>query len=377
MSKTERVCSYIGVDAGGTSTRSVHISCNGELLGSARGGASNPSVGLDESLGIVRDVIIRVLHADVSSCVSIAVALSGGESESFCAYYRDALSKILSFEHVLHVTHDALAPAALLLPPLIDRFLFDHVVVGALITGTGSVSVLVRPCIERTEEDDVNVIALRTTKKCGGWGPTVGDKGSAHFVCIYALTKALECRDGMHENEDGAWIELLQSACIYFCNCNESVQTLSDEHLSRLVRMLGKRPDAALIAGFAERVHELARKGNRIAAEALHEAGRELGRLVKACLIKDTTVNFLVTGGVLNAWDLIKNGLACELTDAKGAWRLFSTRCTRLCQNTNENALGAARIAAMRLGSDTLYDLTKYLHIVPLLSADTVPENTI
>lgn len=389
---------FIGVDAGGTSTRAVHLSRDGTLLRTSCGGASNPYVGIEAGLPVLAAVISRALDngAVAPGCgVIVTVALSGGDSEALCREYERRLSSRLNFIHVLQVVHDALAPAALLLEHVPGGVVLAPMQAGTIVAGTGSVALIAstmcrNPGTDVADGDKEQRGALRSVRRCGGWGPVVSDRGSAHYVVTRAIGLALEALDGMVRLCTKHSLVLLRKALKHLCN----TELTSAAQVTMLVQTM-ERLERARIAAFAVVVTELAEGGNMVAQKALRDAGRELAMLLRGVLenrsADDDCVPFMATGGLFAAWDKessLRDGVREGMVDVKAKWKLMRGKqhpeathgaILQNCEtngapktNVHTAAIGAARLSALAVHEWNCFNgVMKLVEVKVLLTAES------
>ncbi len=376
---------FIGVDAGGTSTCAVHASQDGAILKVCSDGPANPYVGIEHSVRILASLItdVRSHNADLNSKVSIIIALSGGDSDAVRRDYEIRLTAMLSFPNVLEVVHDSFSPAALLLPVFdMHELPQERVRVGALIAGTGSVALIASTAI--TQEDH---LSLRVLRRSGGWGPVVSDKGSAYCVTTSAIGLSLEVLDGIASESAVHARQLLREAQIHFLG----IATTDFSGVSDLLQQL-ETLERARIAAFAKRVCALAQDGNSVAYCAFKKAGNELARLLKGVLgySKESTecVSFVATGGLFAAWDIrnsgMREGLREGMMDAGMSWKLVraslrssyaigvpsTTGQATKETDLNESAIGSARLAALAVRNlDCFIGLMNFVDLKVLLDS--------
>src|ERR1700730_9325801 len=152
----------IGFDGGGTKTECVVLDSAGKIIGEGRGGPSNPlRCGFDAAFGSLRQAATEALKTaglHTSSMTGVCAGLAG-------AGRRNVVRRVLVFlaqefpAAVVHVTTDceiALEAIAGTGPGIV------------LISGTGSVA------YGRNSKGE--------TARAGGYGPWVGDEGSAFDI---------------------------------------------------------------------------------------------------------------------------------------------------------------------------------------------------
>jgi N-acetylglucosamine kinase-like BadF-type ATPase len=161
----------LGVDGGGTWTRSVVMRFDGVILGTGNAGPSNAiTIGLDRALS---NIIEAVNKAKDSSRVAIfkasVMGLAGASRSKLGDMILANLPNSLGETLLVSDARSALAGATGLKPGV------------AAIAGTGSISY------------GINEEGLEA--KAGGWGWRLGDEGSGYTIGKNALIAALQDHD--------------------------------------------------------------------------------------------------------------------------------------------------------------------------------------
>lgn len=302
-----RVKYVVGVDGGGSGTRSVVASSSGRLMARGRAGPSNPlTVGFDEAV----DAIVKAVKEASNSCGierfdASCLSLAGVDRPSA----RDSLREKLPDLHLgkLSIISDAaaaLAGATGCRPGVV------------VVAGTGSIV--------------YGVNAEGETARAGGWGWMVGDEGSGYDIGRRAVTAALKAYDG--RGPQTLLVEKVESEL-----CLDDLEEVID-------RIYTKKVSSLLIASLAPLVGEAADEGDTTAARILHEAGIELGQAASA-VIQQLRLKggFVVSpsGGVFN----IK-----QVTDSfEEAARRAAPECI-VAPPRFEPAVGSALLALKSLG---------------------------
>lgn len=319
---------YLGCDVGGTASCAVLVDEYAEYVNALNGGPGNPHVvGFDRSAETVTSLLRAVLGENTSQLAAIAVCISGGESDplrkKYASFFREQLRLPCTVRVI--VVHDAITPLGLIIPPALNRSASGQKTATcsqyvSLVAGTGSVAAAY--VVRNTKrgpitDEDVggDNFSIEMTRRCGGWGPILGDSGSAYAIAVRALNISLRIMDGM--------IQTCQGPSSYsshrrelFRECDEaklrslahSVLDIAIKHylpreawtseenfesnLNELVSFLYDRNTTrGQIASFAAQVSRLAKSGHHICLQVFREAGEELGHLVIGALSRRLTPN--------------------------------------------------------------------------------------
>lgn len=297
---------YLGIDGGGSKTTAVVVDEALEVLGRGEAGASNyHSVGEDTA---VANILAATTQATAAARVpaqfeSAAFCLAGIRRDPDFQRMRPRL-EALNLAALVVLDHDAAAAhcAALSGEPGV-----------VVIAGTGSFAY------------GLNREGERFTS--GGWGPSLGDEGSAYWMVMEAVRSALAQYDrGM------AQPRLTDVLLDRFGTCD--VMSLVD-----LVYHAGQSRDQ--IASVATEVARLAEEGDRHAGRILHDAGKHLARLALQVAQKvyprvDMPV-ISYQGSVFQAGPILLNAFRM--------WVRFMRPFARIFPPMHDPVLGAARLA--------------------------------
>lgn len=166
----------VGVDGGGSRTRVVLADANGNVLARTEGTASalvpgQETVAADVIGALVADVLAMANRADTRPAVCVVGVAGAGQERAAQALWSALASRRIADD----VSVQADATIA-----LDDAFGEGAGVL--LISGTGSVA-FARAPDGRLE-------------RCGGWGPAIGDEGSAAWLGARALSVISAAQDG-------------------------------------------------------------------------------------------------------------------------------------------------------------------------------------
>jgi glucosamine kinase len=239
---------FLGIDGGGTRTRAVLVSRDGELRGEGESGPSNY-----HNVGLERAGRNLVQAAQQAWAAAGAVMRPAEHAFLGCAGVRSSADSA----RILSVAESAsLAPAGAV---TVVNDLHNALAAGlagepgiALIAGTGS------NCLGR----DVT----GTTFMCGGWGWLLDDEGSAMGLALAGLRAAVRAAD-----KRARPTPILGAALAFFGLAE------ADELLARLYAQSWTADE---IAAFAPVVIRHADAGDPTALDLLHSGARALGALV-------------------------------------------------------------------------------------------------
>lgn len=272
---------FLGFDAGGTKTDCTLTDSAGRLLAEARGGGANPMrAGFARACDVLGETAQRALsqagrNAENIRAICAGVAGAGRPrvARRILAYFTHA------FPHAsVRVITDielALSAASEEGPALV------------IIAGTGS-AVGGRN-------------AAGQFARAGGWGPWIGDDGSAYDIGRRALKAALSARDGL-----GAATLL-----------GDKILLAQETHDWEVVRgRIAKRPDSVFPPIFPL-VTAAAVAGDIVSQEILASAGQSLANLaasvVRALNLQNEKFLIAKSGGVFSEPSQLESVLSAEL----------------------------------------------------------------
>lgn len=248
---------YLGVDAGGSHTRALLVSEDGEVMGAGRSGPANFRTGAVVHARVaVRDAVRQAIdqassRAGPRQVIEVAAAFLGS------AGLEDTGDEKLAWD----LLGGAVAPRRLGLDSDVytawaGAFAGEPGVV--LSAGTGSI------CLGVTESG--------RRIRVGGWGPAFGDEGSAYAIARQGIEAALAMADGR-----GAATQLLDELLRFTDIAEEWGSGGLERYGTELTNWLyspGRyQPD---IAGFAPLVENAALRGDPVALKILDRAGIDL-----------------------------------------------------------------------------------------------------
>lgn len=294
----------LGFDGGGTKTECVLVDESGAVASRSLTGASNPlRIGFDRAYSSLTTAATATLAAarlhssDIAAvCAGMAGAGRSGVSERLSAFFRENFAK--SFVHVTSDLEVALEAAAGPAPGVI------------LIAGTGS--------------STYGRNAHGETARAGGYGPWIGDEGSAYDIGRRAI-----------------------AAMLHFRDCGLQVPVLGEKVLAAvgspgwddLIELTAADPDNVFPRMFPVIV-EAADGGDTVAREILSTSAKNLAGIVSTLIrrlkIENESFPLAKTGGVFAHSTLLNSEIdqllhtiapeakisVLELSPAVGAARL-------------------------------------------------------
>jgi N-acetylglucosamine kinase-like BadF-type ATPase len=279
---------YLGIDGGGTRTRSLLVSETGDIHGRAVSGPSNvQQVSMETLRGNLQQLLDQTftdLPDDIeyiSSCFGLAGAASAKNKDEI----RDilvSLTPVPSESPILTSdAHIALIGALANRPGLM------------LIAGTGSI------CLGRDAEG--------RTHRTGGWGPAYDDLGSGSWIGQQAMQATFQESDG--RRPEGPW----QRHVLKRLRCNSMEELLCKVKTGEI-----SNPH---VAALAPMVIQLAQAGISAADDILDRAIQELVRAVTVTHHKAKLgpAPLVLVGGLLEKSELFRDRLTTALQAAAPA----------------------------------------------------------
>lgn len=273
----------IGVDGGGTKTAALVSDLRGNLLGYGTSGPSNYHiVGIDNTKKSIREAVIKAIKSSRLATAKALVAcygLAGLDSPRDFQIVRPHIEGLGLADKVIlaHDSHIALMGATAGRPGVI------------IIAGTGSVA--------------AGINERGRYIRSGGWGPVIGDEGSAYFIGREGIVAALRYYDG--RGPETRLLEALKKAF--------SIETVEDI----IGIVYGKTIAFSKIASLAPIVSELANEGDKVAIEILKRAGGELATLAIAIIkrlgFEDKAFPLAIIGGAFKAGPILLDTFRSEV----------------------------------------------------------------
>lgn len=307
---------FLGCDVGGSGSCAIVLNRTAETIAFHRGGAGNPhAVGFDSSLSTISELLSVVLGSRKHRLRALTVCISGGECPDIQSRYRAGLQESLGLSAAVRVMvlHDVIAPLGLMMSQPKHCRTEDQVSctpsrIVVVIAGTGSVSA--KFSVDRASEKaskgrcfSGDGFAVEIIRKCGGWGPILGDEGSGYAISVRALSLALQIIDRMvvmspiepflrpksegqvDEHFEQARVVLNSAVNYYLEGKDTGIGSGFQSSLNALVTYIYKKDTSrGEIASFASQVARLASHHNTICLQAFWEAGVNLGQLVMSAI---------------------------------------------------------------------------------------------
>jgi len=253
----------LGVDGGGSATRSVIISTEGEVLATAEAGPSNPiTIGAERALANILEAVDEAsTRCGVHEFLASRLGVAGTDRSRLRQELLDGMRTSFGDTAIVSDAASALAGGTGCRPGVV------------VIAGTGSIA--------------YGENRLGETARAGGWGWRLGDEGSGYTIGLKAIMAALRAQDGR-----GPETVLKQ-------------KIVSHLGLGRLEDIIdwvyepGREPRD--IAYLVPLVREAEAEGDEAAALVMAEAGAELGFVANAVIRRlDMSGEFPVSlnGGV-------------------------------------------------------------------------------
>lgn len=298
----------LGIDAGGTHTRGAAVGDDGAVLARSVRAAANPrTVGDAVGRGQVAGVVDELRAAAPGRVVHVVLG-SAGLVDPAPPHVNEAWARTLQVPRVTVDSDARIAHAA--------AFGAGPGVV--VVAGTGSQCLALGAGGERV--------------RVGGWGPSFGDEGSAHWIARTAIGRALRALD---EDRPDAFT----AALLAFAEVDPDLP-----HAQRNVRLLdvlyAPAAGAASHARFATCVAELARSGEPAAAAILRRAGASLAELAALAARRSELRAVAHAGSVLDRNPFVRAAFETELSE----------RGLTVVRRAIEPVLGAAYLAMKAVG---------------------------
>lgn len=278
----------VGADCGGTSTKVLVAGPSGELIGRGRGGPGNVAVqGYAGVIEAVREGVLSALaHSDTTwdDLINQGAVIAAGVSGTSIPGSIERLTQgflSLGFDKAL-VEIDA-----------------QMALIGALSGEDGAIVISGTGSIALGRKDGYY-------HRVGGWGYLLGDEGSSFWIAQQAIMYLLRAHDGTAAPNS----ELEEALLTHF----------KISAIPQILEVVYRSPiDRGLIGSFTPIIVQLAQAGNSVCQQIVAEAGRELGRLAGAVVVKaglaGAPCRVGACGGVFSAGGIIIDPLQRALSE--------------------------------------------------------------
>lgn len=275
----------VGVDGGGSRTRVVLADANGTILARTEGAATALTPGYESaSADVIRALIGEVLslaeRSDTRPAVCVVGVAGGGQERTSQALWSALASRRVADD----VSVQADATIA------IDDAFGDAAGV-LLIAGTGSVA-FARAPDGRME-------------RCGGWGPNIGDEGSAAWIGRRALSVVTAAHDGREPETalTGALLTALELETI-----EELIPWAAEATPASLATLA---PVVAQVAGTGDL------RANALISICVEELVLHIRTMARRCFVDErAAVPVALAGGLLTKGSLVRKRLEHRLKSA-------------------------------------------------------------
>jgi N-acetylglucosamine kinase-like BadF-type ATPase len=288
---------FLGFDAGGTKATCVVLDAAGHFLGEVTGGPANPlRVGFAKASFALEDTALRALgeaRQETESVRAIYAGVAGAGRPRIARRLVSYLSHAFPQAAVRVTTDIEIALEAAIGQDDLDSGKPNAGVV--IVAGTGSAA-----CGRNS---------AGKTGRAGGWGPWIGDPGSAYDIGRRAVEAALAARDHLGPPTTlGEGILRAEEA---------DAETPKAQDWDALLERIAKHPDAVFPKLFSV-VVEAAAAGDAVAQEILVSAAKSLAGLAKAVIdslgLADQPFTLTKSGGVFGHSAHLDDALDQELT---------------------------------------------------------------
>ena len=236
----------LGVDGGGSATRSVIISTKGEVLATAEAGPSNPiTIGAERALANILEAVDEAsTRCGVHEFLASRLGVAGTDRSRLRQELLDGMHPSFGDTAIVSDAASALAGGTGCRPGVV------------VIAGTGSIA--------------YGENRLGETARAGGWGWKLGDEGSGYTIGLKAILTALRAQDGRSPET------VLKQKIVSHLGLGRL------EGIIDWVYEPGREPRD--IAYLVPLVREAEAEGDEAAALVMAEAGAELGFVANAVI---------------------------------------------------------------------------------------------
>ena len=288
---------FLGFDAGGTKTDCVILDDAGHIIAEAIGGPGNPlRVGFAKASFALEDTALRALREarqETESVRAICAGVAGAGRPRIARRLVSYLSHAFPQAAVHVITDIEIALEAALTQREANNRANEAGIV--IVAGTGS-AVCGRNSAGKTA-------------RAGGWGPWVGDPGSAYDIGRRAVEAALRARDQLG-SPTALGEKILRAE-------EGDAETPKTQDWDAILERIAKHPDAVFPKLFPV-VAEAAAAGDAVAQQILAGAANSLASLAKAVIdslgLTDQLFTLAKSGGVFGHSEYLDAALDRELS---------------------------------------------------------------
>ena len=288
---------FLGFDAGGTKTNCVALDATGHFLAEAAGGPANPlRVGFAKASFALEDTALRALREarqETESVRGICAGVAGAGRPRIARRLVSYLSHAFPQATVRVITDIEIALEAAIGQDDLNSGMPNAGIV--IVAGTGS-AVCGRNSAGKAA-------------RAGGWGPWIGDQGSAYDIGRRAVEAALFARDHLGP-------PTILGEKILRAEGGDAAPT-NTQDWDTILERIAKRPDAVFPKLFPV-VVEAAAAGDAVAQQILAGAAKSLASLAKAVIdslgLTDQSFTVSKSGGVFSHSAYLDAALDRELS---------------------------------------------------------------
>jgi N-acetylglucosamine kinase-like BadF-type ATPase len=296
----------LGIDAGGTKTVCVLADDEGRVVAESRGpGANLHAAGELAVEKILHELMETAIGDRAIVPAAICIGIAGVDRDDESRTVR-AIMRRIGYKSRVQVVNDALI---------------------ALVAGAGDEPGIV--IVAGTGSIAYGRNAQYEAARAGGWGPILGDEGSAYWIGREALAASVRAVDGR-----GPETQLTEDVLEHFGvgNPSELPRVVYDRNLPRV--------NVATLGAIVQRASD---RGDAVATRVLERASEELALAARSVAtqleMRGDAFSFILAGGVFRAVPWLVADLPHRLVEVAPRCDVKLLEC--------EPALGAVYLALM------------------------------